>query len=163
MDYRYDIACIILLTILWLLIDHRIKRKHLSTSIDAATKALDKVSAWTTWISSLETAAIAAIGFLYAGHKATEDVKNYAFFTLLFFGSSILLATWLLCCTPSMQMRLNSKTGTSNDIYEMDIFQSLPLRFGSFSTLVHTYFVTGIIFFSLFIYAVINAPVLPVK
>lgn len=154
---------IIAVSILWLVIDNRSKRTYLQPSFDAATKALDKLSAWTIWICSLETAAIGGVGFLYSAHQYTCFMYSCAFYTLLFFGVSILLAAWLLCSLPSIQMRLTDTAGKQNDIYEMDMFQSVHLRFGSFSTLVHTYFVLGIISFTMFIYAAIHSPLVPSK
>ena len=122
-----------------------------------ATEALKNVSTWTTWLTGLQTAAIASMALLTKDKiiPLTEVQKNYGFFTLLFFGASIILSTWLLSAIPSIQQRLiNSTTPEKeNDIYRMKIFSFIPFSLGRFSGLVHTYFLIGIIAFALFIFS----------
>ena len=121
---------------------------------ESANLALDRIEKFTTWLTGLQSAAIAAMGFLINDCNAREDLIKYGFFSILFFGGSIILSTWLLSSLPSIQQRLikAEKPIEENDIYMMRIFSFIPFRLGRFAGLVHTYFLIGIIFFALFIF-----------
>jgi len=85
-----------------------------------AKEALNNIGTWTTWLTGLQTAAIASMALLIKDKvkPLTEIQTNYGFFTLLFFGSSIILSTWLLSAIPSIQQRLiNSKNPEKKMIY----------------------------------------------
>jgi len=85
-----------------------------------------------------------------------DQQKLYAFFVLLFFGSSIILSTWILSSIPSIQQRLvlSDEPETENDIFELTIFSFVRYTLGRFSGLVHTYFLIGVIFYALFIFSI---------
>lgn len=136
----------------WVLILFKIKRD--SVSFENAKIVLDRLASWTTWLTGLQTGSIAAIGFLFKENKGNPDLVGYGFFTLLFFGASIVLSTWLLSSLPSIQQRLSTSKNPDpqNDIYMMKIFSFVPLRMGRFTGLIHTYFLIGIIFFALFVF-----------
>ena len=123
-------------------------------SYSSANLALDRIEKWTTWLTGLQSAAIASMGFLVNKSDHKEGLIIYGFFALLFFGASIILSTWLLSSLPSIQQRLvNSDTpDVNNDVYMMKIFSFIPFRLGRFAGLIHTYFLVGIIFFALFIF-----------
>jgi len=123
-------------------------------TFESANLALDRIEKFTTWLTGLQSAAIAAMGFLIKDCSAREDLIIYGFFSILFFGGSIILSTWLLSSLPSIQQRLRrSDTPTEeNDIYMMRIFSFIPFRLGRFAGLIHTYFLIGIVFFALFIF-----------
>ena len=132
-----------------------------SVSYSSANLALDRIEKWTTWLTGLQSAAIASMGFLINGNRHKEDLIVYGFFALLFFGASIILSTWLLSSLPSIQQRLSDtdKSDVNNDVYMMKIFSFIPFRLGRFAGLVHTYFLVGIIFFALFIFKSLTAQV----
>lgn len=141
------------------------KERHtpLPVTYDNAVQALDRMASWTTWLTGLQTAAIAAVGLLFKDRELSDYDKYYGFGTLLFFGSSILLATWLLSSLPSIQQRLVKKekentTFQENDIYTKEIFHFIPIQMGGFAGLIHTYFIIGIIFFTLSVFSVIKHP-----
>lgn len=157
-NYVLWIIIVIIFAIFYLLMDKLLLRffkiENESVSPDNAKSALDRIATWATWLTGLQTGSIAAIGFLFTNNNDKPDLIGYAFFTLLFFGSSIVLSTWLLSSLPSIQQRLlNSKEpDPKNDIYMMDIFTFVHLRMGRFTGLIHTYFLIGIVFFALFVF-----------
>lgn len=159
--YFFWIAAVVIASLVYLLTEKVslkiFKIKADKVTFESAKIALERLSAWTTWLTGLQTAAMAAMALLIEGSEIplTEIQTKYGFFVLLFFGASIVLSTWLLSSIPSAQMRLNN-TGTpdeQNDIYRMKIFSFVPFTIGRFSGVVHTYFLVGVIFFALFIFS----------
>ena len=135
------------------------KIKPLKVATENAKLALDKVSHWTTWLNGIQTAGIASMAFVTKDSfvKCLNDQqKLYAFFVLLFFGSSIILSTWILSSIPSIQQRLvlSDEPKTENDIFELTIFSFVRYTLGRFSGLVHTYFLIGVVFYALFIFSI---------
>lgn len=126
-------------------------------SFESAKLALERLGTWTTWLTGLQTAAMAAMALLVKekDKPMPEIQKAYGFFALLFFGASIILSTWLLSSIPSAQMRLSKddEPNEQNDIYRMKIFSFIPFTIGRFSGIVHTYFLLGVVFFALFIFS----------
>jgi hypothetical protein len=122
---------------------------------ESSKEALNRIASWTTWLTGLQTGAIAVMGLLFKP-PSTNHLKIYGFFAILFFGASIILATWLLSSLPSIQQRLvdSKEPSEKNDIYTMKIFSFIPFRLGRFSGLVHTYFLIGIVFYALFIFEI---------
>ena len=158
-NYTFWILVVAIFSFAYLIFDKWILRlfkiKTDSVSYDSAKEAIGRLGTWTTWLTGLQTAAIAAMGLIipkdgYINKTLIQD----GFFALLFFGSSIVLATWLLSSLASVQQRLvDSETPSpSNDIYMMKIFSFIPLRLGRFTGLIHTYFLIGIVFFALFVF-----------
>ncbi|MBO9621066.1 MAG: hypothetical protein J7539_18770 [Niabella sp.] len=144
-------------SIIYLLIEKFPKTQKASVLYDNAKIALEKISVWTTWLTGLQTASMAAMALLTKDKTCTltEIQKNNGFFVLLFFGASVILSTWLLSSIPSVQQRLvNSNIpDKANDIYEMPIFSFVPFTLGRFSGLIHTYFLIGMVFYALFIFS----------
>ncbi len=105
---------------------------------------------------------MAAIGLLLNNFKTpSDDLKKYTFFSLLFFGASIIIAAWLLSALPSIQQGLvPTKEGEDgndkNDVYMANLYSFVPLRFGRFTGLVHTYFLFGIVSFGFFVIELLN-------
>lgn len=160
-SYIIWIVAVFVSSIIYLLLDKLIiklfKSSNDSVTYENAKEALSLIANWTTWLTGLQTAAIAAMGFLFDKHP-NNQLKTYGFFVLLFFGTSIILTTWLLSSLPSIQQRLiDSKIPDSrNDIYMVRMFSSIPIRLGWFTGLVHTYFLVGIISFALFVFEMFN-------
>jgi len=123
-------------------------------TFESANLALDRIEKFTTWLTGLQSAAIAAMGFLINDCDAREELIIFGFFSILFFGGSIILSTWLLSSLPSIQQRLikTERPIKENDIYMITIFSFIPFRLGRFAGLVHSYFLVGIVFFGLFIF-----------
>jgi hypothetical protein len=160
-DYFLWIACVIIVSFLYLFTEKLsmkvLKIKADKVTFESAKIALERLSAWTTWLTGLQTAAMAAMALLLKGRvePLTKLQKNNGFFVLLFFGTSIILSTWLLSSIPSAQLRLKKSEDPEdeNDIYRMKIFSFIPFTIGRFSGIVHTYFLAGIVFFALFIFS----------
>jgi len=159
-DYPFWTIIVILFSVIYLVTDKFVKRIFKITptkvSYENAKNALDKICSWTTWLTGIQTAAIAAMPLLGSKDQPFSVVsKNYGFSVLLLFGASIILSTWLLSSIPSIQQRLNNSTTSTgvNDIYEMRLFSRIPVTLGRFAGLVHTFFLIGIIFFALFIFS----------
>lgn len=145
------------------------KIKKQKVTYDSAKTTLDRLSNWTTWLTGLQTAGMAAIGLLLKNFGTpSDDLKTYTFFSLLFFGTSIIIAAWLLSALPSIQQGLiPTKEGEEgdekNDVYMANLYSFVALRFGRFGRftgLVHTYFLAGIISFGLFVFELLDHGVL---
>lgn len=158
--YILFVAAVLAFSIIYLLLGKIFIRsfevKNAAVTYESAKEALNRIASWTTWLTGLQTAAIAVMGLLFK--SPSDNLKTFGFFAILFFGASIILATWLLSSLPSIQQRLvNSKEpDEKNDIYMMSIFSFVPFRLGRFSGLVHTYFLVGIVFYALFIFEIFN-------
>jgi len=154
--YVSSIFVVVIFTVIWIKWNYKTKSVVKERSNDTACKALDRISTFTTWITSLSTAALAALGLLFNLHKIIEP--NYSwllvwgFYSLIFFGCSVFVATWLLCSLPSIQLRLSDTPDVKNDIYEMDMYESIRIKLKSVSIMVHTYFLLGILSFMFFIF-----------
>lgn len=158
--YLLFIIAVLTFSIIYLLLG-KVFLKYFEVKNDAVTyesakEALNRIANWTTWLTGLQTASIAVMGLLFK--SPSNHLKIFGFFAILFFGVSIILATWLLSSLPSIQQRLvNSKEpDEKNDIYMMRIFSFVPFRLGRFSGLIHTYFLLGIVFYALFIFEIFN-------
>ncbi len=159
--YLFWIAAVFVLSLLYLLTEKIslkvLKIKKEKVSFENAKIALERLSTWTTWLTSLQTAAMAAMGLLVkdSAKPLPPLVTKYGFFALLFFGASIVLSTWLLAAFPSAQLRLNKSDveDETNDIYRMKIFSFIPFTIGRFSGIVHTYFLAGMVSFALFVFS----------
>lgn len=123
---------------------------------ELAKDAIDKIKDWGIWLTSLQTAAIGALGLIVSGENYQPDdyEKVTAFFSLVFFATSILLSTWILSSLPSIIMRLDTSTegSTTNDIYHMDIYSFISIKLGPMTGLKHFLFIVGVVFFTSFIY-----------
>ena len=157
-------------TVLYIFLDSAfIKLLHIKkkkVTYDSAKATLDRLASWTMWLTGLQTAGMAAIGLLIKNFGTpSDDLKNYTFFSLLFFGASIVIATWLLSALPSIQQSLvptreGEDGDESNDVYMANLYSFVPLRFGRFTGLVHTYFLAGILSFGLFVFELLNHGIL---
>lgn len=151
------IAGVILFSLIYLftgkLFVNFFKLKNDAVTYESAKEALTRIANWTTWLTGIQTAAIATMGLIIKS-PASSQLKTFGFFTILFFGTSVILATWLLSSLPSIQQRLinSKKPEEQNDIYMMPLFSFVSFRLGRFSGLIHTYFLIGIIFYALFIF-----------
>lgn len=142
--YLLCIVAVFILTMVYLLTEKAslkiLKIKKDKVSFENAKIALERLSAWTTWLTGLQTAAMAAMALLVKDKQKPlpDDVMSYGFFSILFFGASVILSTWLLSSIPSAQMRLNKSDmpDEQNDIYRMRIFSFIPFTIGRFSGIV---------------------------
>lgn len=156
--YLWWVIGVLVFSIIYLSIDKIFLKtfniKSDKVSFESAGLALNRMEKWSTWLTGLQTAAIATMGFLIKENTNKAELIRPGFFALLFFGASIILSTWLLSCLPSIQQRLiNSEHPDSkNDIYMMKIFSFVPFRMGRFTGLIHMYFLVGIVFFALFVF-----------
>src|SRR5689334_16071963 len=110
--YIFWIAGVVIVSLLYLLTEKLalkvLKVKADKVTFESAKIALERLSSWTTWLTGLQTAAIASMALLVKGREIplTPLQTKYGFFVLLFFGASIILSTWLLSAVPSAQIRL---------------------------------------------------------
>jgi len=158
--YEICIALVLIYSLLYLFIRRdwikkwnplAVKMKRVKTSEALATNGLNKIESWTKWMAGIQTTAIAFMGYLLAEAKCSiEGSATVGFLSLLFFGASILLCSWLMGGIPSVQIRLKQSATKKNDVFEMRVFEFLRLRMGTIFGLIHQYFVIGIFFFSLF-------------
>ncbi len=105
-------------------------------------------------MAGLSTGAIGMVGYI-AKNKPTFSTwqQIFAFYSLLFFGASILLSTYVLSCLPTLFYRINPAESLENDIYHKPIFVFSRLRLGPLAGLKHAYFLMGVLSISLLIYS----------
>jgi len=99
---------------------------------------------WAIWLTGIQISAISFLKFIEKGEVLS---KNSALFTaiLIFMGSSVLTAVWVVSSLPSQIIRLKLYISVDNDIFERRLYGFLPIiKFGSLSTLFHVYFFVGI-------------------
>lgn len=119
------------------------------TRFEQAVGALDRVKDWATWMTGLQTAAIAVVGYWLnrdGGYPVGGARHVLATTSLAAFGLSILVATWVLSCLPSLHERLVCGVSEDNDIFEMSInmiASQRRIRLGMLTTVFHAYFVLG--------------------
>lgn len=113
-----------------------------------AKDALTMMKEWATWITGIQVGAIAAIGY-FANPEMARRQKMVAFLSVLFFGGSIVLATWLLSGFPSVIQRLDPSGNAvlENNIFQCWLFGFIPIRVGLVSSLQHYLFALGAICF----------------
>jgi len=148
------------------------------TPYETAKQTLDRVYNWIMWMMGLQTAAIGAIGLLMKdksytivtdGPKATEHItrvvnnmsscsKDLALVTLTVFGISIIMATTVFSSLASIQQRLTypvapdiAKT-SANDVFCTGLYSNIKIRMGTVLTMVHIYFILGLILFASFVF-----------
>lgn len=144
-----------------------------TTKADAHA-AIDLMKDWGTWLTGIQTGAIAALALLVRRRTAAASAAVIA---VVLFGSSIIADTALLAGLPSMSLRLSAPAKAAscadcnrcaacppltspqradavvdqpdrlNDIYEMKLFDFVPFRLGFAYMLSHWYFILGMVAF----------------
>ena len=131
------------------------------TDRETAVAALSELRQWTTFLIGLQTGAITAMGVLFEkvgqsnGRAASlNDVQTtVGVVTLVFFGGSILAATWLLGAIPSLMLRLKDETCVENDFFHLPLFVFCKWpQVGPMTGLQYLLFSVGIVAFSTFVY-----------
>ncbi len=129
---------------------HRVTRSD-------AKEALDRMKDWATWLSGLQTGAIAAIGFLKESDLQEDWTALYHFCGIMSagaFAASVFGLTWLLGSLPSIQQRLGVSRGsphTDNDIYHQSLFVARPtLKLQWVAAFSHYFGIVGFLFLVLF-------------
>jgi len=56
-------------------------------------------------------------------------------------------SAWVLSSLPSIALRLVDSASVANDIYELRIFPGTPFRLGLLTTLLHWYWLVGLLSF----------------
>jgi hypothetical protein len=164
--YFFSIAFVILFSVIWVRANRWFNRiakvQNDPVTYDSATKAIERMGNFTSWLTGLQTAAMAAMGLLIKDRVPDCTVKAYGFFAILFFGASVILSAWVLAALPSIQGRLvkqvNDNPTTANDIYELPLFSFVRIKLASFSGLLHMFFLIGIVFFALFVLKCFSLP-----
>ncbi|WP_445368183.1 hypothetical protein ACH5Y9_01065 [Methylomonas sp. BW4-1] len=150
----------------------------LVTSQKQAELALLELQKWGTFLIGLQTGSIGVMGFLFEKvatspkqgvvSSVNESIANLAanspqalsswlytsgVFALIFFGASILVATWLLGAIPSLMIRTKEIDSVENDVFHMSLFkmQRWP-EVGPMTGLQYILFSCGLIMFSIFVY-----------
>ena len=143
--------------------------KKLEVSMENAKAALDRIYNWLIWMMGIQTAALAAIILLLkdksqvvATEKMIGSIKrsvtvveplakpymiDWAIQCFVLFGLAMILTTTLFSAISSMQQRLVADTSEDNDIYLLDLYTGLPIKSGRVLTIIHLYFVAGLICF----------------
>ena len=129
-------------------------KKH-PASFDNAKATLDRVYNWVTWMMGIQTAVIGAIGFLLKGNHIIA-LQIGGMIATLFFGVSVMLATTIFSSLASIQQRLtvtsNVDGKTENDVFLMEIYTKGYFEMGKVLTIVHVYFIVGLIAFGFIVF-----------
>ena len=121
---------------------------------DNAKIALERMKDWATWLTGLQTGALAVLGGLATKSSGTPHrcLKHATFFALLFFSASIILTTWLLGALPSIAQELVPGWSPANDVYAHRIFSFVNIPLGKFAFLSHLFCLLGVISFACCMY-----------
>jgi len=143
---------VLFFTLLAIFYDHFVRQPSpKNISCDLAKDSIDKMKEWGIWMAAIQTGAIAALGALSKGGLCRGQ-RTSGTLSLVFFGSSILAASWLLSSLPSLLLRLDHDSLSAlNDIYEKPIYSFIPVRVGVVAVLEHTYFLLGVGAFAFFV------------
>jgi hypothetical protein len=120
--------------------------------LDNAHRAIERLEKWATWLSGLQTAAMAALGVVAKGLQLSEFEKTLGFFAFIFFGSSIFVCTLVLGALPTIQLRLTDPPSSKNDIYHEYGVGGLPVPIWFLAGLQHMYFFLGMGCFAIFLF-----------
>lgn len=122
-----------------------------------AKEALDRMKDWATWLTGIQTGAIAAIGFLKESDLQEDWTALYYFCGIMSagaFAASVFGFTWLLGSLPSIQQRLGVSAGdphADNDIYHQSLFVARPtLKLQWVAAFSHYFGIVGFLFLVLF-------------
>lgn len=140
------------------------KPEVIATTYEQGRIALDRIKDWAAWMTGIQTAALAALGFWLDRREVwlPESWQSaWVLATMVAFGFSILVATWVLACLPSLELRLveAGKVGVTdqrNDAFELPINTMALwqwLKLGALATLFHTYFLAGALCFGAFVFS----------
>jgi hypothetical protein len=128
--------------------------KH-PVSFENAKATLDRIYNWVTWMMGIQTVVIGAIGFLLKGNRIVA-LQVGGMIAILFFSVSILLATTIFSSLASIQQRLtvtsNVDGKTENDVFLMEIYKDGYFEMGKILTIVHVYFIVGLIAFGFIVF-----------
>ena len=122
--YLFSIAGVVIVSLFYLLTEKLslkiLKIKADKVAFENAKIALERLSAWTTWLTGLQTAAMAAMALLVKGMKEplTETQTKYGFFVLLILVHQLFFQ--LGCYPPFRQLKCDLKIlviQTSKTIY----------------------------------------------
>jgi hypothetical protein len=159
-QYLISVIVLFIVSIIYLIFENSIKSglkkfytiEQFKVTNENAKIALEQISSWTTWLTGLQTAAIASMGIMCKDHCLYTIQKTLGFFAVIFFAHSIIFSTFLLCSIPSIQQRLKKKSSFKNDIYNIDLFSGISISLQQLSGLIHTYFIIGVILFTFYIF-----------
>lgn len=116
---------------------------------EAAVESAKLMKDWSTWMTGIATAAIAANGVLTRG---AVDI-TFAQISIAMFCVAIVINAWLLGSLPSIIARLKyADISIDNDIYELPIFSFLPRKFfrlGFVAGVQHLVFVVAVYAFAM--------------
>lgn len=125
---------------------------------ESAKLALDRMKEWSTWLTGIQTGAIAA---LVLAVKSDLPAANSLAMTLLqlaatFLAVSVGFFTWLLGALPSIHLRLKSYDSGDNDIYTMRIFHRTPIKLQFVAGCSHVFGIAGFVFYGWFFIATLK-------
>lgn len=148
------------------------KHARIPTTFEQGHASLDRIRDWASWMTGLQTAAIAAFGFWleHNGRFSPESIEmRWSMWALISFGLSILVATWVLSCLPSIEQRLIKSAAPEtkdavNDVFEQPIYSHSWIRWfrlGTLTALFHGYFVSGALASGVLMFVLFDAPLPP--
>jgi hypothetical protein len=135
--------------------------KAVPTTPERGASALSELRQWSTFLIGIQMGAISIMGFFFEkvrhvdGSSLPLDPRQMTagVIAVIFFGASILTATWLLGAILSLLIRLKDKTSTENDVYHLSLFRSPDWpKIGPMTGLQYVLFALGIVAFATFVY-----------
>lgn len=126
-----------------------------------AKDAIENMQHWATWLAALQSGALAAFGSVLIHRREknlslTDTQYISASGAVIFLSASILTATYVLGCLPSVALRLKDWTSKDNDIYELSIFgfiDKAQIRVGLLTSLEHCYALIGMVSMGVFVFS----------
>jgi hypothetical protein len=119
---------------------------------EAASKTIERLKDWSTWLTGICTAAMAAMGLITKDRDLRSGQRRCGFFALFFLGTSLLLSVWLVALLPGIQLQLSSSNAAANDLYRHSFDTLTHVQLTGLLVLQHIYFVLGIASFATMIY-----------
>jgi hypothetical protein len=93
---------------------------------EGAKQAISLLKDWTTWMASIQTATIAALGFLakdgLSTFKPSTLVVRLGLLVSLFNTVALFFSAWLLTALPSVMLRLSSVTVGKYDFFNYSLY-----------------------------------------
>jgi hypothetical protein len=122
-------------------------------SHDRAREVLGEVRQWGTFLIGTQTAAIGFMGYLLKEDDAPASQLVAAGYALVFFGTSVFVATWILGAVPSLLARLTPEDSEQNDVFHLSLFDAVTQpQIGPLTGLQYILFSFGVVAFTVFIY-----------
>ena len=145
--------------------------KPIAATRESGERALGRLTEWAKWMSGIQTATLAALGFMLNHRDRWSAGESFtAIATVVLMGSALLCTGWVLSSIANVGLAISRETVEDRDIlfdvYERHLyarFAELPaghplrhLTLNYMVTLQHWLWASGLIFFGIFLLTQVN-------